>query len=88
MKGYDPNHVEAESEQVQMQTMVLYKYFKPLDGLPDPSVSVSPVVIQDTNEAVRSVTHRSKPIERYAKFTLKQQAAISEYASLRSKQAW
>ena len=87
MNGYDPNHVELESEQVQ--TMALYRYFTPSDSLPDPSgplsASVSPVVIKVANEAVGSVTRGSR---RYAKFTLKQQAAIGEYAPLHGNQVW
>ena len=37
MSGYDPGYMEAEIEQVQVQTMTLYRYFNPLDGIPDPS---------------------------------------------------
>ena len=62
--------------------MALYQYFQPSDGLPDPSgplsASVSPAVIKDANEAVRSAT-RSKPRGKYAKFTPKQQPAIGKY---------
>ena len=72
--------------------MALYRYFKPSGGLPDPSgplsASVSPVMIKEANETVRSGTRGSKPRGRYAKFTLEQQAAIGEYALLRSNQAW
>ena len=63
--------------------------YQPLDGFPDPSVllslSVSPAVIKDANEAVTSPT-RSKPRGKYAKFTPEQQAAIGEYGSLYCKQ--
>ena len=66
-------------------TMALCRYFQPLDGLPDSSgplsASISPEVIKDANEAVRSAT-QSKPRGKYAKFTPEQQAAIGEYASL------
>ena len=55
------------------KAMALHHYFQLLDGLPDPcgpmSASVSPAVIKDTNEAVRSAT-RSKPRGKYAKFTV------------------
>ena len=72
------------------KAMALYQYFQPSDGLPDPSgplsASVSPAVIKDANEAVRSVT-RSKPRGKYAKFTPKQQAAIGKYASQHGNQA-
>ena len=51
-----------------------------------PSASVSPAVIKDANEAVRSAT-QSKPRGKHAKFTPEQQAAIDEYASLDGNQA-
>ena len=64
----------AESKLVPVQSMALYNYFKPSDGLPDPSgpmsASVSPVVIKEANKAVRSATRGSQPRGRYAKFTL------------------
>ena len=60
---YEASRCENNSEQVQVQTMALYKYFKPLDGLPDPSgplsVSVCPAAINEANEALR--TRGSKP---------------------------
>ena len=84
MIGYDPNDMATESEQVHVQTMILYRYFKPSDSLPDPSgplsASVGPGEIKEANEAVRSVTRGSKPRGRYAKFILEQhvQVAIGE----------
>ena len=54
--------------------MALYRYFKPSEDLLDPSeplsALVSPVVIKEANEAVRSATRGIKPRKKYAKFTL------------------
>ena len=67
--------------------MALYRYFKTADSvLPAPtgslSTSISPAVIKDANEAVKSaVTPRSKSRGAYAKHTPEQQAAIGKYAS-------
>ena len=70
--------------------MILYKYFQPSDALPDPSrplsASISPAVIKDANEAVRSAT-RSKSRGKYAKLIPEQQAVIGKYASLYGNQA-
>lgn len=69
--------------------MAFYQYFQVLDDLLDPSgplsASISSATIKDANEAVS--TTRSKPEGKYAKFTLEQQAAIGEYASLDGNQA-
>ena len=63
LNGYDPNHVEGESRIVQVQSMAMYRYFKPSDSFPDPSrplsASVSSAVIKEANKAVRSATHGS-----------------------------
>ena len=72
--------------------MALYKYFKPADGLPDPSgplsAAVSPAAIREANEAVKGVTGGSaKARGKYAKLTPEQQAAIGEYASPQSQQS-
>ena len=72
--------------------MALYKYFKPADGLPDPSgplsAAVSPAAIREANEAVKGVTGGSaKAWGKCAKLTPEQQAAIGEYASLHGNQA-
>ena len=60
--------------------------------LPNPngslSASVSPAVIKEANEAVKSVTSGGKRRRgSYAKFSPEQQAAIGKYASLHSNQA-
>ena len=50
------------------KAIALYQYFQPSDALPDPSgplsVSISPAVIKDANEAVRSATHDTKQAKR------------------------
>lgn len=76
--------------------MSLYSFFAKASKrseLPDPngalSASVSPAVIKEANEAVKSVTSERKGKRRgsYAKFTPEQQAAIGKYASLNGNKA-
>ena len=71
--------------------MSLYSYFAEASkqsDLSNPngslSASVSPAVIKEANEAVKSVTSEGKSKRRgsYAKFSPEQQAAIGKYASL------
>ena len=64
--------------------MALYRYFQPVDSLPDPrgqlSRKINPATIQDANKAVRDAPKKSKSRGKYSKFTPEQQANIAGYA--------